>query len=153
MPIKRRDELRIGWGSGVLKQGGQRNHDAVDAVATLRSLFVDEALLNRVRLLGGTEAFNRRDVFALNRFKGDVATLHGLPVQQDGTTAACARTTTKARAFKFKIVTQHIKQWAGRVNLELGQLSVNGEFDRHKVGQPPTCSFWLSVALAFGKIK
>src|SRR5262249_1512935 len=43
----------------------RRLHDhAVDAIATLRGLLVDEGLLHRVRLLRGAEPFERDDLLA-----------------------------------------------------------------------------------------
>ena len=49
----------------VLREEGRRLHDhAVDAVAALRGLFVDEGLLHRMRLLRRAEPFERHDLLS-----------------------------------------------------------------------------------------
>ena len=59
--------LAVG-GLGILIEQSLTGHDhAVDAVAALDGLFVDEGLLDFVHILGVAQAFDGRDRFVLRR--------------------------------------------------------------------------------------
>src|SRR5207237_9690693 len=106
----RRANLALGraW---VLCQQGRRGHDdAVDAVATLHRLLLEERLLERMGLLDRAESLERRDGTADRcRHWGD-AGADSVAVQVDGAGAALREAATEARAVQLQLVAQHIKE-------------------------------------------
>src|SRR5262249_33438172 len=60
-------DLLIRWSGVLVDERLRRENDAVQAVAALRGLLVDECLLYRVRLFGRAETFERRDFRAADR--------------------------------------------------------------------------------------
>ena len=60
-----------GLGSFIEQRFGRHDH-AVDAVATLGGLLIDEGLLDPVHLLGGAQTFERGDRLILSgAYRGD----------------------------------------------------------------------------------
>lgn len=74
---------------GIFIQQGFARHDhAVDAVAALGRLLIDERLLNFVHLLGRAQAFERRDRFILHRAHRSDTRANGVTLHDDGAGAA-----------------------------------------------------------------
>ena len=101
----------------VLGQERRRLHDhAVDAVAALRGLLVDEGLLHRMRLLRRAEAFERHHLLpGVHRRQRRDAGAHRRAVDVDRASAALAEPAAEARAVKAEIVAQRIEQRHRRV--------------------------------------
>ena len=78
----------------------RRHHDAVDAVAALRRLLVEERLLQRMRALGRAQPLDRRDRAARRRPERRVARLDGVAVHEHGARAAVAAAAAEARALE-----------------------------------------------------
>ena len=92
-------------GLGILVQKSFRGHDdATDAESALRRLFIDECLLNRVRLFGSPEPFERGDLGAGHRLNRGDARADSIPFDDYRASAALAESTTEFRAAKFEIV-------------------------------------------------
>src|ERR1035437_10809563 len=90
--------------------GGLHDH-AVDAIAALRGLLVDERLLHRMALLGRAEAFQRHHLLLRTHSRQRRgARLHGGAVYVDHAGAALAESAAEARAVQAEIVAQHIEQ-------------------------------------------
>src|SRR6266571_3931789 len=96
----------------VLRQerGGLHDH-AVDAVAALHRLRVDEGLLHRMRLLDRAEALQRNDLLGLRELadRRD-ARAHGDAVDVDRAGAALAEPAAEARPVQLEVVAQRIEQ-------------------------------------------
>ncbi len=87
-------------------------HDhAVDAVAALRGLLVDEGFLHRMQFLRRAEAFQRHHLLLRvhGRQRRDAGADRGA-VDMDSAGAALAKPAAEARAVKLKVVAQHIEQ-------------------------------------------
>ena len=96
---------------GIFIQQGFARHDhAVDAVAALRRLFIDEGLLNLVHFLGRAQAFQRGDRFILHSaHRGDTGA-DGVALHDDRTGAALSEPAAKLGAVQPEIVTQGVEQ-------------------------------------------
>ena len=76
-----------------------RLHDhAVDAVAALRCLLIDEGLLQPMRMRRAPEAFERGHVRVADAAHRIYARACGLAVDEDGTGTALRETAPKARS-------------------------------------------------------
>src|SRR5437764_134238 len=70
------------------KEGGCLHDHAVDAVAALHRLLVDEGLLDGMRLLGRAEAFQRRDLAGADAGNRKLTGAHRRAVDDHGAGAA-----------------------------------------------------------------
>src|SRR5690242_12874396 len=101
---------RVFAGPRVLVEKGLGCHDhAVDAVAALRRLCVDERLLDPVRPLSGPESFERRHLFAAHGGQRGDARADRLAVDDHRARAALAEPAAEAGAFEIKIVAQDVE--------------------------------------------
>jgi hypothetical protein len=107
-----------------------RGHDhAVDAVAALHGLFVDERLLQRVGLVHAAEPFERGDRAALDGGDRQHARTHGRAVQMDRARAALRKAATELRSVQSQLVTQHVQQHRVGFGLHRMLLAVYLEVD------------------------
>src|SRR4051812_35148477 len=83
----------------LLEQGGRRHDHAVDAVAALRSLLVDERTLQLRGLRARTQALERGDR-ALELADRKQARARRLTLQVHGAGTALAQAAAEARAFQ-----------------------------------------------------
>src|SRR5262249_41352473 len=99
--------LDVGLG-GLLVDGqeGRRfHHHAVDAVAALRGLRLDEGFLYRMRPLRRAEALERDDLLLrVDARQRRDAGAHGLAVDVNGAGAALAESAAEARPLEREIV-------------------------------------------------
>src|SRR5262249_14985017 len=79
------------------QRDGPDDH-AVEAIAALRRLFVDEGLLHRRWLVGTAEALERHDLSRSDRREFDLAGKHRFAVQQHHAGAALAKAEAEARS-------------------------------------------------------
>src|SRR5262249_42883257 len=86
-------------GIGILVQECLGRHDdAADTETTLGRLFLDEGLLQRVRLLYGSDPFERGDLCPFHRLHRCDAGADGLALDDDRACAALSQATAKLRA-------------------------------------------------------
>ena len=99
-------------GFGFRGEEGGRLHDhAVDAVAALHRLLLDEGALHRVQIFRRAQPFQRDDLVAVaDRGQRQHARAHGLAVDVHGAGAALREAAAEARPVQSEIVAQHIEQ-------------------------------------------
>ena len=98
------------WLEGLLEHHDHRNQNAIDAIATLRSLNIDERLANHCAHLAGDQVLNRFHRLVGNRPQGGVARCHRTSIQRNMARTAVATAATKARSLALKLVTQGIQK-------------------------------------------
>src|ERR1700689_4430345 len=81
-----------GLGILVEKNFGGKNH-ATQAIAALRGFLIDERLLNRMRLVDGSQTFERDDLESLHRFHRSSAGANRLSLHHDGAGSALPEAT------------------------------------------------------------
>jgi hypothetical protein len=115
---------------------GRRLHDhAVDAVAALHRLLLDECPLQRVQVFLRAQPFERHNlVVVAERGQWRHTGAHRPAVHMDRAGAALRQTAAEARPVQSEIVAQHIKQRHVRV-VDAGRdalaVDVQGPGDRH----------------------
>ena len=136
----------------VRGQERRRLHDhAVDAVAALRGLLVDECLLHRMRLLGRAETFQRHDVLLASTAESGV-TQERTASPSTCTVQAphCAEPAAEARAVQAKIVAQHVEQRHRRVVVfDRDPLAIHGKRLGFGHGRPPNPRTGIYAARTF----
>ena len=118
----------VGMRRAVEQCGGGDDH-AVQAIAALGGLHLDEGALHRVRVCLAAEPFQRDDRPALDGLHADGAGAHRTATHQYGTGAAFAETAAEFRAIEAKIVAQDIDQRRLRANVENVDFSIDVERD------------------------
>src|SRR6478609_5434105 len=117
-----------------VEKGLGRHDHAVDAVAALRCLRIDERLLNPVRPPGGPEPFERRHRLATDGGQWGDARAHGLTVDDHGARPALAETAAEARASEAEVVAQDVEQRRVRFGFHRPVMAVDSECERlHRV--------------------
>src|SRR5688500_11797530 len=114
---------------GREQRGGFHDH-AVDAVAALHRLLLDEGLLQRVRPLRGAQPFERDDLLAGGGRDRHAARAHGPAVDVHRTGAALREAASEARAVEIEIVAQRVEQrhlWI--VDAQVVRLAVDVELN------------------------
>ncbi len=123
--------LDLGFGRPrVLAEEGGGFHDhAVDAVAALGRLLLDEGALHRVRLFGRAQAFERHDLLlGGERGQRHDSGAHRLAVDLHGAGAALRHAAAEARAAQGEVVAQRVEQrHVGIVDGERFPLAVDVE--------------------------
>ena len=111
---------------------GDRHDHAVDAVAALRRLLIEEGLLHRMGLLGPTESLRRDDLTTHRLSDGRQARADGLVTEDDGAGTAFADRAAGTDALEVELVAQHVHQGCrvGHVRSDLA--SVDAERDGHQ---------------------
>src|SRR6266567_9339856 len=82
---------------------GAHDH-AIDAIAALRRLLLDEGALQRMGFLGGAEAFDRGDVDFADRADRGHARAHRTPADEDRAGAALGKPAAELGAVEPEIV-------------------------------------------------
>src|SRR5438874_6230692 len=93
----------------VEQRFGHHDH-AGDAVAALYRLLLDESGLQRVRLLDGTDTFERRYLRLPKRADWQDAGTHRGAVDEHRAGAALAKPAAELGAIEAKIIAQHVEQ-------------------------------------------
>src|SRR5207244_2024027 len=106
-------------------------HDhTIDAVAALSCRFVDERLLNRMRLLSRTETLQGYDLGVSHGRDWHDAAAQCLAVVMHRAGAALCQAATEMHAVQAKLVAQCVQQrHAGIINLQGDGLAIDGQFD------------------------
>src|SRR5215831_20591504 len=108
----------------------RRLHDhAVDAVATLCRLLLDEGALHRMRLLGCAEPFESHDLLLCRdlRQRRDAGT-HRLAVDMYRAGAALTEPAAKARAMQRQVVAERVKErHVGIIDRDRDRLAIDVE--------------------------
>src|SRR5690242_6768645 len=110
IPRQRFFDLAVGRFGIFIQQGFARHDHAVDAVATLGRLLIDEGLLNFVHLLGRAQAFERSNRFILHRAHRSDTGADGIAVHDDRACAALSETAAEFRPVQPEIVTESVEQ-------------------------------------------
>src|ERR1700686_3242318 len=112
------------------QDGGLHDH-AVDAVAALRGLLVDEGLLKGVRLFRRAQAFERHHLLSLRLRSRIDAGPDRFAVDVHGAGAALGQAAAEARAVQVEVVAKHVEERRGRVvELHRPRLAVATKSDR-----------------------
>jgi len=90
---------------------------ATQTEPALRRLFVDECLLNRVRLLRRAQAFQRHNLRVTHSTHGRDAGAHRAPVHEDRTRAALTQPATEFWSPQMQFVSEHVKQRGFRIHI------------------------------------
>src|SRR5262245_38123175 len=102
--------------SGVSRQQRFGGHDhAVGAIAALSGLLRNEGCLHRVRSVGRSETFERRDLTTGDAAYGLRAGAHGSPVEQHRAGAALSEATPELRAVQRERTAKGVEEWLRRV--------------------------------------
>ena len=113
-------------GLGCFVEQGLRGHQhAVDAIATLRGLRVNEGLLQTVGLGGRAQTLKRGDGFGLHRLRGGDTRADRLAIDHDGAGTALTQAATEFRALQAQLVTQGVQQWNVWISVELSFFTVD----------------------------
>src|SRR3954449_5183349 len=127
---QRRQRLLFG-GPRVDRKQRLGGHDhAVEAVAALRGLLVDESLLHHIRLVAGAEPLERHDVAAAAAADRNDAGARRRAIDQDSAGAAFTEAATVFRTVEREIVAQHVEQRRVSRRSDLVDPAVHGDADR-----------------------
>src|SRR3954464_7675692 len=111
----------------ILLQDRGGGHDpAVDAVAALRHLLFDVGGLQRVGLLGRTQALDRGHALAARRRHRQHARAHRLTVEMHGAGAALREPAAEMRIVEAEIVAQRVQQRHLGLGVYRNALAVDG---------------------------
>ena len=99
-------DLRVCWIFIVGEKGAGGHDHAVDAIAALYGLLIDERLLQFPWFFCAAQPFERGDALALHSRSGRYARAHGLAVYNDRTGPALSKAAAKLRSVDFKVVPQ-----------------------------------------------
>src|ERR1700722_10009044 len=102
-----------GFRYALQKRRGLHDH-AVNAVATLHRLLIDEGLLQGMQPLRRTQPFKRRDI-ALDPADWINARANRAAVQMHGAGPALAQSATKARPVQLQIISEEVEQRHRRI--------------------------------------
>src|SRR5262245_21699809 len=100
----------------IEKRLGGENH-AVQTVAALRGLLLDERFLNRMWLFRTAEPFERDNLGAVHGADRRAAAAHGAAVHDRSTRTALSETAAEFRSFQRQIVAEDVQQRGGRVDV------------------------------------
>ena len=121
-------------------------HDhAVDAIAALRGLLVDEGLLQRMRLLDGAERLDGGDLGIAERADRGDAGARRLAVDQHRAGAALRQPTAELRPGEEQIVPQHVEQR----RIGFGRRAVACTIDFETDGHDRGLSLWQELRGAY----
>ena len=138
---------------GPGEERGRLHNHAVDAIAALHRLFLDEGALHRVQAFGRAEAFERHHL--LLRGQGRErrhARAHRLAVDVDRAGTALRQPAAEARAVQREVVAQRIKQRHVGIGIDRMSLTVDLESEALTHGRVSfrsmiwSCVDWLLVA-------
>src|SRR5215510_7811902 len=134
-------DLRIRRLGIAVDQLGRGQDPAADAIGALRDLLLEPGGLNRMRLLGRSEARERGDPFACERGDRRDAGAHRVAVDLHRAGAALPEPAAEARVIELKLIAQGVEQrHVGIVDVDRARPAVDGESElRH--GRPPEGRF------------
>ena len=104
-----------------------RQYPAIQAVATLKSLFVDERLLDRMRIFGRPETFERDDFFPGRTRNRQEARTHRTVIDQHGACAALPQAATEPRIIHGEIIAKDVEKRAVGFHIDNVRLAVHPE--------------------------
>jgi len=123
-----------GLGIFIEQRFGSHNH-AVDAVAALHRLLVDEGLLDFVHLLSRAQAFEGSDRAILGGAHLGHAGTDGVTVHDDGASAALRHTAAVFGSVELEIVAQDVEQRRFRIYVDNATLAIHLEWNSRQL--PP----------------
>src|SRR5579884_1481035 len=139
--------LVTGGGVFVEHSFGGQNY-AAQAEAALRGAFVDERLLNGMRLLGGAHAFECGEFGVPHRAHGHHAGTHDFAAHDHAAGAALRHSAPELRTAQAKLVGQHEQQWSSFIYLHRVDLAIHLEGDfAHDKSQFPTAMLRCAALL------
>src|SRR2546425_4864113 len=92
------------------QEGGDLHDHAVDAVAALHGLLIDESLLHGMRTLWRAETFEREDLLRPDRRERHHAGAHRLAVEMHGAGAALGEAAAEARTVESQVIAESVEQ-------------------------------------------
>ena len=116
----------------VIEQILRRHDHAVDAIAALGGLLVDEGLLQRMRLVDGAEPLDRGDLGLADGTDLGDARAHRPAVEQHRAGAALGEPAAEFGAVQREIVAQHVEQRRIGLRRHRSLRAVDLETDRHR---------------------
>src|SRR6185437_6592640 len=125
----------------ALQQGRRRHDHAVDAIAALRRLLVDEGLLDGMRLVDGAETLDGGDLLARRQGDREGAGAHRLAVDDHRAGAALSETAAEFCAVQLEVVAQHIEEGGIFLRVHPVPGAVDGELDGIGHGLPPAIAY------------
>ena len=96
----------------------RREDDAAQAEAALRRLFVDERLLDRVRLFDRAEALERRDLRVRRLRHRRHAGADRAAADDHGARAALPEAAAELRTVQGEVVAQHVQERRRRIDVD-----------------------------------
>ncbi len=128
---QRRADLGVGRARPGVEQRDRRDDHAVQAVAALRRLRVDERLLDAMQRAAATlvrgQAFERGHGASVDAVRGDHARARDPAVDEHGARAALAEAAAVLRAVERKVVAQHVQQRRARRRVEPHRAAVDDQ--------------------------
>src|SRR5262245_28673443 len=112
-----------------IEEGRRLHHHAVDAVAALRRLLVDERPLHRRGLPGCSQALQRDHLARAHPGDGERAGPHRFAVDQHGARAALGQPTAVLRTVQGEVVAEDVEERGVRLDIHLVGLPVDDESD------------------------
>jgi hypothetical protein len=106
MVAERLSDIRLCSIGLVGEKSGHSDDHAVQAIATLRGLFLDESILDKVQVVNCSKAFEGHDLSSLDSACFDSARTHRTTVDKDRTRAALTKSTSVFGAVEPKIVAE-----------------------------------------------
>lgn len=104
-----------------------RHDNRVQTKATLRRLFIDERLLNGMRLLDCSQAFQGCDVGAHHRLDGRDTGADRTAFYDHCASAALSKPAPELWSSKFKVIAQRVEERSFRIYIEGIAAAVNSE--------------------------
>src|SRR5262245_9913014 len=128
---QRAPDLFVGWLRVLVQKSFCSQDHSADAVAALRSLLVDEGLLDRVRTLERSESLQRDDLLRSDCRHWSDARADGLAAGDNGARPALPEAATELRPIQLQIVPQNVEQRSCRIDVNRRHTSVGSERDFH----------------------
>ena len=129
-------DLLLGRVGRVAQQRRRRHDPAIEAVAALRRLLLNEGKLQFVRRRLGAQARERGNG-TLHFGERQLATAHGSTAEQHGARTALSETAPEARVAQLQIIAQRVEKWHGRIRIHLVSLAIHLEDKAFRHGAPP----------------
>lgn len=117
-------QFRFGGMRILVQQGFCRQHPAVEAVAALKSLLVDEGLLDRMRVFRRAEPFEGDDFFSSRSRNWQEAGTHRAVIHEHGAGAALSQAATESGIIQGEIVSKDVEKGAIGIRIDRVRLAV-----------------------------
>ena len=140
----------------LVEQSFCSQHPAVEAVAALKRLFVDECLLDRVRIFRSAEPFKGDDFFSGRSRDWQEAGTNRAVIHMDAAGAALSQAASEARIIQGEIVSKDVEKGAIGVRFDRVRLAVYLErcarhLDLDSCRQLPRASLLLMASVKKAK--